>query len=56
MKQDFAAYHQKWSPPKRDSNINHQPVPNLMTCFQPRGYALTVTQIAEKVRPTDVVA
>lgn len=56
MKRDFAAYPQKWGLSKPDSNIDHRRVPNLMTYFRRRGYALPLSQTVENFSAGDIVA
>lgn len=51
----FAAYPKKWGLSRPDSNIDHRRVPNLMTFFERKGKALTVTDRAEDYKPGDVV-
>ncbi len=56
MKANFAKYPRKWGLKKPDTNIDHRRVPNIVTYFTRRGYALPVTEKAEDYRPGDIVA
>jgi uncharacterized protein len=56
MTRDFAGYPQKWGLSKPDANIDHRRVPNLMTYFKRRGYALPVSQEAQSYAAGDIVA
>jgi len=56
MSREFAAYPRKWGLKKPDQNIDHRRVPNLMTYFQRRGYALPNDREVEHYAAGDVVA
>jgi uncharacterized protein YijF (DUF1287 family) len=55
MARAFASYPKKWGLSAPDSNIDHRRVPNLMTFFERRGKALSVTNDATDYQPGDVV-
>ena len=55
MARAFASYPKKWGLSTPDSNIDHRRVPNLMTFFERRGKALSVTTDATDYQPGDVV-
>jgi len=56
MRQNFSSYPQNWSLKKPDRNIDHRRVPNLMTYFKRKGYALTITQKPADYLPGDIVS
>jgi hypothetical protein len=56
MKASFAAYPKNWGATRPDRNIDHRRVANLMTFFERKGKAVTVSKQAEDYRPGDVVA
>ena len=56
MRANFGRYPQIWGLKGPDSNIDHRRVPNLMTFFERRGAALTVTRDGNDYLPGDVVA
>lgn len=56
MRENFAAYPQKWNLKRPDRNIDHRRVPNLQKFFERRGKALPITDKAENYRPGDVVS
>jgi uncharacterized protein YijF (DUF1287 family) len=55
MAASFYAYPKKWGLAKPDSNIDHRRVPNLMTFFERKGKALSVTASGADYLPGDVV-
>lgn len=55
MTRAFAAYPKKWGLTRPDSNIDHRRVPNLMTFFERKGKALTVTGESADYLPGDIV-
>ena len=55
MKSNFAKYPKIWGLRRPDRNIDHRRVPNLMTYFKRRGYAMPVTQKAADYLPGDLV-
>jgi uncharacterized protein YijF (DUF1287 family) len=58
MKANWDAYPRRWQwlHRKPDPNIDHRRVPNLMTFFQRRGYALPLSNDPAKFRAGDIVA
>jgi uncharacterized protein YijF (DUF1287 family) len=56
MRANFRAYPQKWGLKQPDRNIDHRRVPNLMTYFERKGYALTEAERAEQFAAGDIVA
>ncbi len=56
MRENFAAYPQKWNLPKPDTNIDHRRVPNLQIFFERKGKSVPVTQSGENYQPGDVVS
>jgi uncharacterized protein len=56
MTNAFAEYPQKWGLKKPDSNIDHRRVPNLMTFFQRRGWAVNASAKSTDFAPGDIVA
>src|SRR5439155_3644672 len=56
MQKNFQAYPQRWGLKRPDSNIDHRRVPNLMTYFQRKGYALLDSESAALFAPGDIVA
>lgn len=56
MRQHFSAYPQKWGLKKPDPNIDHRRVPNLMTWFQGKGYAVNASANAADFAAGDIVA
>ncbi len=58
MKANWDAYPRRWQQLHRkpDPNIDHRRVPNLMTFFQRRGYALPLSNDPAKFRAGDIVA
>jgi hypothetical protein len=56
MARAFADYPHKWGLKHPDSNIDHRRVPNLMTYFQRRGWAVNSSTKAADFKPGDVVA
>ncbi len=56
MHANFAAYPKRWGNRSTDRNIDHRRVANLMTFFERRGKALSVSTEAKDYRPGDVVA
>ncbi len=55
MKSNFAKYPKIWGLRRTDRNIDHRRVPNLMTYFERKGYAIPVTQKAADYHPGDLV-
>lgn len=55
MTRAFSLYPRKWGLARPDSNIDHRRVPNLMTFFERRGKALSVTAAASDYQPGDIV-
>ena len=55
MKSNFAKYPKIWGLHRTDRNIDHRRVPNLMTYFKRKGYAMPVTQKAADYLPGDFV-
>ncbi|MET1076457.1 MAG: DUF1287 domain-containing protein [Pseudomonas sp.] len=55
MREHFAAYPKQWGLRKPDANIDHRRVPNLMTYFSRRGWALQPSQSPEAYRAGDIV-
>jgi len=55
MKSNFAKYPKIWGLRRTDRNIDHRRVPNLMTYFKRKGYAIPVTQKAADYHPGDLV-
>ena len=55
MKSNFADYPKIWGLRRTDRNIDHRRVPNLMTYFKRRGYAVSLTQKATDYHPGDLV-
>jgi uncharacterized protein YijF (DUF1287 family) len=58
MKANWDAYPRRWQQLHRkpDPNIDHRRVPNLMTFFQRRGYALPLSKDPAKYIAGDIVA
>lgn len=58
MKANWDAYPRRWQWMQRkpDPNIDHRRVPNLMTFFKRRGYALPLSSDTAKFRAGDIVA
>ncbi|MSU59453.1 MAG: DUF1287 domain-containing protein [Pedosphaera sp.] len=56
MKRNFDLYPKKWGLTKPDGNIDHRRVPNLMTYFRRKGFALSASTKAEHFTAGDVVA
>ena len=56
MAAHFSAYPRNWGARRPDRNIDHRRVANLMTYFERRGKALTISDRAEDYLPGDVVA
>ncbi len=54
MKQSFAKYPKKWGAKAPDSNIDQRRVPNLMTWFERKGKALSLS--SGDYQPGDIVA
>jgi len=55
MKSNFAKYPKIWGLRRTDRNIDHRRVPNLMTYFKRKGYAIPVTQKVAEYHPGDLV-
>jgi uncharacterized protein len=56
MAKAFADYPHKWGLKRPDSNIDHRRVPNLMTYFQRRGWAVNSSTNSADFKPGDIVA
>jgi len=56
MTQAFDQYPRKWGLAHSDANIDHRRVPNLMTYFQRKGWAVPVSKKPADFHPGDVVA
>jgi hypothetical protein len=56
MERAFDQYPRKWGLKRPDSNIDHRRVPNLMTCFQRKGWSVEASKKASDFIPGDVVA
>ena len=56
MQKAFADYPHKWGLKHPDANIDHRRVPNLMTYFQRRGWAVNSSAKSADFKPGDVVA
>lgn len=56
MAKNFSKYPKKWGRNAPDRNIDHRRVPNLMTYFERKGYAESVTQQANNYQPGDIVS
>ena len=55
MRQHFAAYPKAWGLKRPDANIDHRRVPNLMTYFSRRGWALPLDTQTRAFQAGDVV-
>jgi uncharacterized protein len=55
MLSSFASYPKKWGLHKPDPNIDHRRVPNLMTYFSRKGYALPIKLDMAAFRAGDIV-
>lgn len=55
MKKNFSKYPRIWGLKGTDRNIDHRRVPNLMTYFKRKGYALAVSMDPEEYKPGDLV-
>lgn len=56
MKKSFSAYPNKWNLTAPDKNIDHRRVPNLMTFFERKGKAKTITNHPDDYNVGDIVA
>lgn len=56
MRASFGAYPRRWGLSKPDTNIDHRRVLNLMTFFERKGKALTLTTERKDYLPGDLVA
>lgn len=56
MEKAFDQYPRKWGLKRPDPNIDHRRVPNLMTCFQRKGWSIAASKKAADYLPGDVVA
>ena len=56
MEKAFDQYPRKWGLKRPDPNIDHRRVPNLMTCFQRKGWSIAASKKAADFLPGDVVA
>ena len=56
MLHNFSDYPRKWGLTKPDQNIDHRRVPNLMTYFQRKGYALSIDRKPDRYAGGDIVA
>jgi uncharacterized protein len=55
MKGAFSVYPKRWGLKKPDKNIDHRRVPNLMTFFRRKGWALAVSKKPEDYTAGDLV-
>jgi uncharacterized protein len=55
MKAHFNIYPKKWGLKTTDKNIDHRRVPNLMTYFERKGAAKSITNSAKDYMPGDIV-
>lgn len=55
MRQHFAVYPKAWGLKRPDANIDHRRVPNLMTYFSRRGWALPLGEPASAYQAGDIV-
>lgn len=55
MRQNFSAYPNKWRATAPDPNIDHRRVPNIMTFFERKRFALPVTRNRSDYLPGDIV-
>jgi uncharacterized protein YijF (DUF1287 family) len=56
MAQAFDQYPRKWGLKHPDANIDHRRVPNLMTCFERKGWSVPSSRQAADFHAGDVVA
>lgn len=56
MEKAFDQYPRKWGLKRPDANIDHRRVPNLMTCFERKGWSIEASKKAADFLPGDVVA
>lgn len=56
MKRSFSSYPNNWGLRKPDPNIDHRRVPNLMTFFKRKVFALSPSGDADDYRAGDIVA
>lgn len=55
MRQNFSAYPNKWGATAPDPNIDHRRVPNIMTFFERKHYALPLSRNLSDYLPGDIV-
>jgi uncharacterized protein YijF (DUF1287 family) len=55
MRQHFSAYPNKWAATAPDPNIDHRRVPNIMTYFERKRYALPLNRNISDYHPGDIV-
>ena len=56
MSRHFSVYPDKWNLSKPDKNIDHRRVPNIMTFFERKQKAVSLTNMAADYLPGDVIA
>ena len=56
MKLNFSSYPKIWGLKSTDKNIDHRRVPNLMTYFERKGFALQITNNPKDYKSGDIVS